>query len=206
MILNAGLCELIGSIIGDGNIYDKRPYYVEITGHPREDLLYFGQLLEIIKKELSYDAKIKNISGAIRIRINNKTFVNYLKTIGIPSGKGKFKKVRVPDRIIKKSGKYLISCIRGIFDTDGCVFFDKRKTYKNPYIRITLHMFNGKLLFQISKILNDLGIKNTIPINEQFLYINGKDNVKKFLKTIGFHNHRHIKKINSICPDILLPQ
>ncbi len=196
MILNTNLCELIGCIIGDGNIYDKRPYYVEITGNPKDDFLYFKDLLGIIKSELNYDAKTFIRSGGIRIRINNKEFVNFLKWLGIPAGRGKFKKVRIPTKIFGGQSDLLKACIRGIVDTDGCVSFDKRKVYKDPYIRIMLHMNNRKLLSEISMILNRLHIENKLPKNYDTLYINGKENVEKYIKIIGFRNSRHSKKVD----------
>lgn len=134
-LLTPDFCELIGSIIGDGNIYDKRSHYVEITGHPTADSFYFENfLLNTIENELGYIAKIKTRAGAIRIRINNKKFVEKIKEFGIPSGKGKFKKVRIPKYITKQPTEHIKACVRGIFDADGCVHFDKRKAYKRPYI------------------------------------------------------------------------
>lgn len=204
ILLTPNLCELIGSIIGDGNIYDKIPSYVEITGHPKNDLQYFESfLLPTIKNELNYDAKIKIRYGAIRIRINNKNFVKFLKYIGIPSGKGKFEKVRVPQPIIGKSVEHTKACIRGIFDTDGSVYFDKRKIYRKPYIRIELHMSNKELLTQISGLLTKMNIESKLPENKTTLYINGKDNVNNYLKRIGFRNSRHSERIKSLYPELI---
>ena len=65
MNLTAEMCELIGAIIGDGNIYDRRICYVEITGHPSEDLLYFKKrLIKFVENELNYTPKIYFHSGA----------------------------------------------------------------------------------------------------------------------------------------------
>ena len=202
--LNLQICELIGSIIGDGNIYDKRPTYVEITGHPINDLSYFENfLMRVVEEELHYTVKIKVRSHGLRIRINNKNFVNFLKELGIPVGKGKFEKVRIPNEILKKSDNYIKSCIRGIFDTDGCVHFDKRKIYKKPYIRIELNMQNKELLLQISSKLTRYEIHNTMQIKRTALFINGKENVGNFLSIIGFRNFRHLQRIKSFYPELL---
>ena len=204
VILTPNFCELIGSIIGDGNIYDKIPFYVEITGHPKNDLDYFENfLLPAIKNQLNYDAKIKIRDGAIRIRINNKNFVNFLKYIGIPSGKGKFERVKIPQEVISAPKDQLKACIRGIFDTDGSVYFDKRKAYKKPYIRIELHMANKELLLQISTLLNKMNIENKLPENKTTLYINGKDNVSNYLKIIGIRNSRHSERIKTLYPELI---
>lgn len=200
--LNIGLSELIGAIIGDGNTYDKRPYYVEITGNSISDRQYFEYLVNLINENLDYSPKLFFRAGALRIRINKKEFVEWVKDLGIPAGKYKFRKVLIPQSI-KKSKKFLKFCLRGIFDTDGYVALDKRKVYKNVYIRIALRMKNPKILKEISSCLGAFKIKATLSPRREFLYINGYHEVKKYLKTIGFSNSRHINKINSFYPELI---
>lgn len=197
------MSELIGYIIGDGNIYDKGPYYVEITGHPKYDLSYFKlHLSQIIQTELDYTPKLFFHADGIRIRINKKIFVEWLKNIGMPAGKGKFERVIVPDIILKNSFECMKLCLRGIFDSDGCFHFDKRKTYKTPYIRIELHMLNIELLKQIKNLLNYFGVLSTISEKKKALYINGYQEVKNFLKEIGSSNSRHTNRIKQIYPEL----
>ena len=203
--LNKNMCELIGCIIGDGNIYDKRVCYVELTGHPENDFSFFqNKLMTIVKTELNYIGRLSIRSHGVRLRINNKAFVSWLKDIGIPSGAKKFERVLIPKIIISGSAECVSACLRGIFDTDGCVYFDKRKIYKNPYIRIELHMYNLKLLSQISYLLSTLGVESNISKKKSALYINGKEKVQKYLKIIGFSNLRHTTRINLVYPDMLI--
>ncbi len=200
--LNQNISELAGIIIGNGNIYNKRPSYVEITGDPIKDREYFGQIYNVVKKELNYSPKIFVRDGAIRLRINNKEFANFLIDIGIPAGYGKFKKVLLPGKI-KYRRLYTKHCIRGIIDTDGSVYFDIRKAYKYPYIKIELHIKNKKLLFEIVDFLKNLGIRTTYPGKKLSLYINGEQEVKKYIMYIGFRNLKHIRKINRYYPSLL---
>lgn len=201
MKLTKDMCELIGSIIGDGNIYDKKPYYVEITGDSKLDEEYHTRLCNICIKQLRYSPKIKFRAGAIRTRINKKEFVLWLKELGIPVGAGKFCTVMIPAQILHQQ-KLLIPCIRGIFDTDGCVSFDFRKTYKKPYVRIVLHMYNPNLLKQIHQCLEKLKVNSTLSIKKEFLYINGEDATKKFLGKIGLSNPRHTFKLAKHYPNL----
>ena len=201
--LNANISELIGVIIGDGNIYDKRPHYVEITGNPISDRYYFElYLMKLIYKNLHYSPKLFFREGGIRIRINNKIFVEWIKDLGIPSGKYKFSKVFIP-KPIKKSRKYLKFCLRGILDADGCVTFDKRKVYKSTYIRIALRMKNPRILSEISLGMKTFKINTTLSHKREILYINGYKEVKKYLRIIGFSNSRHINRINSFYPELI---
>jgi intein/homing endonuclease len=194
MVFDRGFAEFVGTIIGDGNIYDKGPSYVEICGDPKLDFDYMTRLSKIIERRFSFKNKIVVRHGGLRLRINNKNLVELLKDIGIPAGTKKGSNALIP-KIFLSDYKLTTSCIRGIFDTDGCIFYDKRKIYKQPYVRICLHMKNRILLKQIARILNKRGIKASINSNGFNLSINGFKEVIKFLENIGFSNTRHTKRI-----------
>ncbi|MCR4335549.1 MAG: hypothetical protein NUV57_03370, partial [archaeon] len=82
-------------------------------------------------------------------------------------------------------------------DTDGCVFFDKRKSYKKPYVRIALQMLNPPLIKQVSNKLEEFDIHHGVTKKGTTIQINGFDSVKDFVDKIGFSNERHAKKIHN---------
>lgn len=190
MVFNRSFAEFVGAVIGDGNIYDKKPYYVELCGDPKLDLDYMEKMSKLLNNKFSFKNNLKVRGGGLRLRINNKALVELLKDIGIPTGADKFSKVSIP-KIFLSDCELTSSCVRGVFDTDGCVFYDMRKIYKQPYIRICLHMKNRKLLKQIRNILNSKGINAKLNSQGYNLSINGEQEVNKFLRNIGFSNKRH---------------
>jgi len=203
MELTDGMCELIGSIIGDGNIYHKKQSYVEMTGHPTEELLYFnGRLKPIIYQELNYVPRLFIHSRGLKFRINSKAFVLWLESLGIPSGESKGKNALIPKEICN-SWELSKSCIRGIFDADSSVFFDKRPIYKKPYPRIALHMYNEGLIMQISGILKSHGFHPKLSRKGLCLYLNGFDEVRLFLLKIGFANPKHHERIKNLYPQLV---
>ena len=194
--------ELIGAILGDGNIYDRRPTYVELCGNPVNDSDYFKSvLLPIVKAELHLSPKLFIRSRGLRFRINNKSFVDWLKRMGIPSGELKAK-ARIPS-FIAENRRLLVSCIRGIYDTDGSVYFDARATYRKPYPRIDLHMRNRELLNQLTVLLTDFGIVHSFVRSKGSLETSGVDVLKQFLEKIGFSNSYHIQRIRSQYPEMV---
>lgn len=200
MKLSPNMAELIGAIIGDGNIYKNR--YVEISGDKVLDSDYFKwKLLPIVVNELSYTPRIRTGSFGIHLRINNKKFTIFLNNLGIQSGKGKAYDVLIP-KLISQNWKLSKACIRGIIDTDGCLSFDKRKVYKTPYPRIILHIRNRGLSLQLYRLFKANGFKATLskqmtPWGEAHtVYLNGKTQVLKYIKEIGFSNNRHLKTGN----------
>jgi intein/homing endonuclease len=206
MELTCEMSELIGSIIGDGNIYNGKQSYVELTGHPTEELTYFNSRLKpIISQELNYNVRLFLHSRGLKFRINSKKFVLWLKSLGIPTGKSKGRNALIPANICS-SWELSKSCIRGIFDADGSVYFDKRATYSRPYPRIALYMINKNLILQISKILKEQGFNPTLSRNVRniiCLYLNGFDEVKKFLIKIGFANSKHHERIKNLYPNLI---
>jgi hypothetical protein len=206
MQLNKNLSELIGAIIGNGNIYDgKRTKYVEITGNSIQDRTYFnGRLDSIISSELGYTPRIYIRGNAIRLRINKRSFVRYLKVIGMPIGKGKSLIVKIPCSIAKR-WDLARNCIRGIFDTDGSVYFDKRHVYATPYPRMDLHLNNLGLVYQIYDMLSSHGFNPRISTKKGSLYLNGVNEIMHYLNTIDFSNYKHLAKVKYLKVDNYVP-
>ncbi|KXA93393.1 hypothetical protein AKJ64_00675 [candidate division MSBL1 archaeon SCGC-AAA259E17] len=60
MKLNGKIAELLGAIIGDGNLWsDDRHYRIELTGDPSLDASYFQYLSRIISNELGGNPRTK---------------------------------------------------------------------------------------------------------------------------------------------------
>ena len=196
--------ELVGAILGDGNIYDKRPDYVEMCGNPRNDLAYYENvLLPIVREELGRNPKLFLRDGGLRFRINQKSFVEWLKDIGLPAGEAKGS-AAIPDFIVSR-GKFLVRCVRGIYDTDGSVYFDRRSAYLRPYPRTELQMTNEALLDQLDKILSQMDIKHSFVRRHASLSLEtaGLESLRGFLQKIGFSNKYHVRRIGSEYPELV---
>jgi intein/homing endonuclease len=120
-----------------------------------------------------------------------------LLKIGFNKGK-KAHDVRIPQIIVSDS-EFMKYTVRGIFDTDGCLFFDKRKGYKSYYPRITIQVTSEELIDQLKEYLSksfSLYINKTNrDCCRNTLEIYGHEQLERFLKDIGFSNKRHLDKI-----------
>ena len=201
MPLTPELCELIGAFIGDGftNRYG-RVYVIQFTGHAYLDREYHTKILMACVKGISPESNpiLTTKENTLRLTINSKE-LHYLltKRFKFPAGKKTYSVV-IPDEILKADSLLLKRCIRGIFDTDGSVYLDKRDAFKVPYIRIGLEMVSKHLMRQIYDILRRFEINATITSDFRKIQINGVKNCKKFVETIGFSNQRHLGKIKGI--------
>lgn len=200
LILDKKLAHFIGLFIGDGftNKYGSG-YIVQFTGDLKEKSFYEGNFAKdcILLFGMKPKIKLDRCSKAIRVNFYSKDLFNLItKRFKISSGR-KSHTVLIPDEILNSNEEILLSCIRGIYDAEGCVFLDKRHIYKKPYVRIELHMCNLSLLEQISNILTKNGVENTIGRikNNLRITIYGEDMVKKFIKKVGFNNPKQLIKL-----------
>ncbi|MFH1209864.1 MAG: LAGLIDADG family homing endonuclease, partial [archaeon] len=203
MPLSKDLCLFIGAFIGDGftNVYNAKTYHSQISGDKGLDSDYYYNILKPICKDLfgiePYIYERKNNNG-INFNLYSKRIYELLtKRFKMQRGV-KCYTVQIPQEILSSEKSFLNASLRGMFDTDGGVGIDKRSSYKKPYIRINYTSSSDALIRQLTKILTDYFINHSIHKkgNTQMIQINGEENIKKFMKEIGFANKRHLDKIN----------
>lgn len=200
--LTKELCELIGAYIGDGsNGKYGRHYDFQIAGHKvldKEYLEYLSRTLKYLFAGIKVRSWVSKDCEGRRLIVNSRHIFELLtKRFGFPAGP-KSHTVRIPDEILNEGDEFVFPTIRGIFDTDGCVFFDKRSAYLKPYPRITITLASFPLHSQLKEILS-----KHFPLytyfrksrNCYYLEIYGSKNLGKWMKLIGFSNKKHLNKI-----------
>jgi len=127
---NEKTAELIGIILGDGTLAikwrdreKKNSYRFEICLNRIKEKDYVEYVKELLRNifQIEPNIFIDKRSNGISLRLNKKSIVEALIHLGLKSGNKKFNQVSVPDWI-KKNKKYIIACLRGLFDTDGSIF------------------------------------------------------------------------------------
>jgi intein/homing endonuclease len=154
------LAELVGIILGDGNIYCKRGYYyVRIAGDLKKDKDYLSNYVKpLFEKVFGYKMHFieQRKYNCLYISIGNKDVVHTLKYFGLKSGDKLKNNVRIPKWVFK-SDKYLRACIRGLIDTDGSICPITGRDY--PYIWFTSAILNLRRDFSLA--MKKLGIKTS---------------------------------------------
>ena len=197
MKITEGVAELIGALIGDGYIYrSHRKYQIGFVGSPFTDKEYFERLQQLILNEWKKNAKIKLRFRGLRMVIDSKEICKFLiEELGIAHGEGKCERVEIPQQILK-NWKLVRNTIRGIVDTDGSVFVAKKPgVEKYPSIEITTTSKN--LAEQLKNLLVNRGFRvakvwaSKSKTSKRTAYrvpLNGKENIKRWIKEIGFSN------------------
>lgn len=188
---SVGLAEFFGIMLGDGGI--NNPWQANITLNAVKDLeysLYIQRLIKNLFSVTSATFKYKT-RNALRIFVNGVSLVDFLVKKGLPRGNKLKQGLRIPQWILNNR-KYKIACVRGLVDTDGCIFIHKhivaKKHYKN--IGLTFSSRSPELVFQVAAIFEEFGVIPHISTRGYDIYLYRESSVRRYLKVFGFSNRR----------------
>ncbi|RLG12232.1 hypothetical protein DRN73_03135 [Candidatus Pacearchaeota archaeon] len=195
--INEDLAEEVGIHVGDGsmNIYNKS-YVYSLEGHIIDDRKYFLNHISPLFKRL-YNLNIRlrerKSAGVFGFQVGSKGLINFKSNLGLPLGSKEG--IEIPRVILNSNKKILAGFIRGLFDTDGGIYLEKK--YKKFYPRIQLVNKSLNLMKQVKKILTEVfefNLSSRIEDKYCRLIIRGDKNFKKWMKIIGTNNPKNVKK------------
>lgn len=163
------ISELCGAIMGDGWIQENERGFF-ITGDPINDKEYYdSHITKLINRILSIITKPKNFPywKVYGISLYKQNLIKKLLSFGLAKGK-KVNSAYIPDWIYNSFDNRLhLAFIRGVFDTDGCIFFQKDYTkYANNFnskyhckIRLRITSISKTLIDQIYGLCKKFNIR-----------------------------------------------
>lgn len=191
--LNSDLAELVGILLGDGNLNKystygkgrwKCTYQVRVTINGNEVELKERTvlLMQIIFGKNPSIYYHKN-SEAITIYISSKESLLQLEQIGMICGDKTKNQVSVPKWIYEKEN-FIIACLRGLIDTDGSVYKRTVLIHKRAYDYWNISFTNKSkpLLDSFAILCEKIGINVTI--RRDVRQIAKQQDVKKFLRVV----------------------
>ncbi|HUC39132.1 MAG TPA: LAGLIDADG family homing endonuclease [Candidatus Acidoferrum sp.] len=197
------LCEFVGALIGDGHMWtDGSRFRIGLTGHPKLDLNYYNYLSDVAYElfgKRPYKFKVRY--GGLRFTLQQKEAFLFLKSIGLPSGP-KAKTITIPKSIIEKGWGCTSSTVRGIFDTDGTVFFSKKTYEESIYPTVEISTTSGAMAQQLRDILDQHffrvhkreQIRKDGTGSDYHISVYGTKMLEKWFNEIGSSNSRHMDK------------
>jgi hypothetical protein len=194
MDINEGFCELYGILIGDGCLSKYRSqgkwhHVIRIDGNLKTDQHYYIYMKNLIKNVLGRDVKIKQREkySLIYFMFHNKEFLYYMnRNFDFPIGKKGEIKIH---ESIARDKKLIKETLRGIFDTDGCIYFTKNNRGDERYYPIIeIVTYSKALINQLYQTLTELGLVVKIGHNGNSVKLNGKTQVEKWMAEIGSNN------------------
>lgn len=189
------LAELCGIIIGDGGISKRQ---VRITLNCETDKAYSKYVIKLIRRLFGIKPKIyknKNYK-AFNICVSRSDLVDFLVTQGLKLGNKLRQDLSIP-RWIWVSKKYIFPCIRGMFDTDGCVIREthhiKNKEYL--YYRLNFTSASSTLINQTVEVLRVAGFHPKIRRGGQSIQLENIEEIWDYFKRVGTSNPKHMHRL-----------
>ncbi|MDD5696377.1 MAG: LAGLIDADG family homing endonuclease [Candidatus Pacebacteria bacterium] len=190
-----GLAEFVGIMIGDGGMSDHQ---IHIASNYVTDNHYIDFVKNLIKKLFELNASVyrrKNSKCAVIVasRVN---LVKFCKSIGIKTGNKLKQNLDIP-AWIRSNKKFRAPCIRGLMDTDGCIYLECHKTNKKKYYypRLSFVSHSENLRGSVYKILLGLGFNPKIR-NNRSVQIEDRQEIIRYFKTIKTNNLKHLDRFN----------
>lgn len=185
--INENFAEFIGIMLGDGNIY-KNSVRIMMDKREIHYKKYIKKLFYQLFK-LKFNEYGAETSNQLRLYKDSKKLTELLVSYGLKRGNKLKNQIGIPIWILKND-MYSSRCIRGLIDTDGCVFWNKRD--KRIYIGFSNSSL--KLLNDFKFITSKMGLKfaKSGP-NHACLY--RKNEIERYIKRVWFSNRKHIDKI-----------
>lgn len=185
------LAEFFGIMMGDGGINNL--WQITITLNAVADARYARRVSGLCKKlfGVSPSVRRRKESKTLVISLASTSVVDFLISQGLPRGDKIKNGIKVPDWILGKL-LYQKACLRGLVDTDGCLFIHKHRVLGNLYKNIGLSFRNcsPNLIFWVATTLEELGIMAHITSRGSDVCIYQADAVVKYLKVVGTSNSR----------------
>ena len=184
------LAEETGIHLGDGCLSINRKYF-SVKTNKKEEGYMLNFLFPLYKKLYNLDLRLMRLPSVVGFEICSKALFNFKnKTLNIPYG-NKVEKIKVPQTILESKNKGIYSAfIRGLFDTDGCVYMVKSKD-NYPVLSFTIK--SEQLMKEVAEMLRKMGF---IPYQgKHIIALNGYSMLAKWKEEIGSNNPKNLLKL-----------
>lgn len=192
------LAELVGIILGDGGITGwQLKIYLNKETEP-EYVEYVAELIVFLFKEPPKKYYFGGASQKVCVLcLGGISLIEFLDQIGLKIGNKVSLQVGVPKWILENRN-YSIACLRGLVDTDGCIYSHKHITKGFPCFNygLTLTNHSKPLLNFAHSVLLKEGF--TSRIKEHAVYLYRQKEVEKYFDIIGSHNQHHLREFENI--------
>ncbi|MDO8592656.1 MAG: LAGLIDADG family homing endonuclease [bacterium] len=188
------LAEFFGIMFGDGHLSNYQASVTTSSETDKEHALHTKKLIqELFNIKPSF--KIRKQENVVIVVASSRNLVKFLNKNGMPIGNKIENKLTAPDWI-KNNSLYRKAFIRGLFDTDGCVYLDthriNKKTYK--HLGLTITSYADNLILDIIDFLRSLGFSPTNRKTQKSVFLRRQQEIVRYFKEIGTNNPKHYNR------------
>lgn len=202
---SSDLAELIGILLGDGSIgiyqckereRSHTQHKLQITCNKVDDADYIKYIENLLLKLFGAKPKISyRDKKTCDLRMFDRRIIRFLiNEIGMELSP-KWNRAKIPNFYLNNDLE--LKVLRGYFDTDGSVVVTNNNG--TVYPRLEMKVCPSIMQTQFIEILNRLGFNfgvYQIGKGKVRIQMNGKKQLSKWVKEIGFSNTKHVLKAN----------
>ena len=188
------LSEFMGILVGDGHLAN---YQVSISTNSETDINHARYIAKLSQSlfGLNVSLTFRRNEKTVTIVTSSSKLVTWLNKRGMPIGNKLLNGLDIPPWIFTNKN-WLSWFIRGLFDTDGCVYLDRHnirgKEYKN--LGWTITSCSGRLRIDIVNALVMLGFSPTLCNSQKSVYLRKKKDIEGYFTRIGSSNSKHLDR------------
>jgi len=189
------LAEFIGIMLGDGG-FTAKAKQIQITLNNIDDKEYINFVCGLTNKLFGRKPSVFKCKNAVasKISISSVSLVDYLVKLGLKIGNKIKLQVDIPDWI-KNNMLYSIACVRGLVDTDGCVFnhryYVNNKFYN--YKKLAFTTYSQPMRKSVYKILKSIGLNPRLS-SYRDIRIDSRKDMEIYFNVVGSNNTKHLNK------------
>lgn len=194
-------------MLGDGCFYEMpRCYQISISFNKLE-IDYLNCVLKLFKSVYPKEKfSISELKNEFLLRTYSRKVSNDFFEMGLKTGRKTKRRIVIPNWI-KKDRALVIVFLRGIFDTDGCLY----RKY-GSYMQIQMKLANKQLVRDIRAVICRLNFNPTKiimdfekihKVYEWKFYLSRQAEIHKFIKLIKLRNSKHITRYAKLWGHIL---
>lgn len=195
--------ELIGMHVGDGTLYKtQRSVVWELRGDLREKEYYFYRVAPLLTSLFSVSLIPKFRSGGkhgcFGIQTTNKELVSFFYRYGFKAGR-KTHTVRVPSFVLGGTIEIKLAFLRGYFDTDGCLRFQRiNQQARKEYPTLEMASASAAFIEDLQILLCSLNFRPYCWLDKRTLTskisLAGREMLHKWMAEVMPKNPKHLNK------------
>ena len=190
------LAELVGILLGDGYL-SSSTNRVKISFNSKDDVEYISYVNNLL-------VELFDVKPILKQRVNENTAELYIfkrdiirfliNNVGMKVSP-KWNNAAIPSQFL--SSKLDLQVLRGYFDTDGCLVTANNNgtIYPRLEMKVSPSPMQKQFIAILKKYKFSFGVYQ-IGDGKVRIQLNGKPQLEKWIKSVGFSNQKHIDKIS----------
>lgn len=185
------LAEFVGIMLGDGGITERQ---VVVTLNAETDAAYSRFVWSLLRELFGTTPRLYRRERIVNVTISRTRLVKLCQSLGLKVGSKVRQGADIPLWIFERRS-FVVACLRGLMDTDGCIFQECHRINgtKYCYPRLSLVSLSPPLRASMMRALAQLGFTPKLR-NNRSVQLEKRDEIVRYFRFVGSHNPKHLAR------------